>query len=109
VIAFINSVSFRFVVLPSSACLFTVGCERFYCHLITLRNTPQSVGLLRTMDVNKYESVKCVWPIPVAARTQARVCGGSLARTASSNSAGDVGGLSLVSIVCCGVKVSASG
>jgi hypothetical protein len=36
----------RFVVFPSSTYLFTVGVEGFYFHLITLRPTPQSVGLL---------------------------------------------------------------
>jgi hypothetical protein len=38
--------SFRFVVLPSSTYLFTVGVEGFYFHLITLKHTTQSVGLL---------------------------------------------------------------
>jgi hypothetical protein len=42
--------SFRFVVLPSSTYLFTVGVEVVYFHLITLRHTPQSVGLLWTRD-----------------------------------------------------------
>jgi hypothetical protein len=43
-------VSFRFVVLPSSTYLLTAGVEVIYLHLITLRHTPQSVGLLRTRD-----------------------------------------------------------
>jgi hypothetical protein len=43
-------VSFRFVALPSSTCLFTAGVEVVYFHLITLRHTPQSVGLLWTRD-----------------------------------------------------------
>jgi hypothetical protein len=42
--------SFHFVVLPSSAYLFTVGVEGFYFHLITLKHTPQSIGLLLTRD-----------------------------------------------------------
>jgi hypothetical protein len=37
---------YLFAVLPSSACLFTVGVEVVYFHLITLRHTPHSVGLL---------------------------------------------------------------
>jgi hypothetical protein len=41
---------FRFVILPSSTYLFTVGVERFYFHLITLQYTPRSVGLLWTTD-----------------------------------------------------------
>jgi hypothetical protein len=39
-----------FVVLHSSTCLFTVGVEGLIFHLITLRHTPQSVGLLWTRD-----------------------------------------------------------
>jgi hypothetical protein len=35
-----------FAVLPSSTCLFTAGVEVVYFHLITLRHTPHSVGLL---------------------------------------------------------------
>jgi hypothetical protein len=35
-----------FVILPSSAYFFTAGVDGFYLHLITLRHTPQSVGLL---------------------------------------------------------------
>jgi hypothetical protein len=38
------------VVLPSSTYLFRVGVECFYFHLITLRHTPKSVGLLWTRD-----------------------------------------------------------
>jgi hypothetical protein len=40
----------HFVVLPSSTYLFTTGVVGFYFHLITLRLTPQSVGLLWTGD-----------------------------------------------------------
>jgi hypothetical protein len=43
-------VSFRFAVPPSSAYLFTAGVEVVYLHVITLRHTPQSVGLLCTRD-----------------------------------------------------------
>jgi hypothetical protein len=39
-----------FVLLPSSTYLFTAGVEGFYFHLITLRHTPQMVGLLWTRD-----------------------------------------------------------
>jgi ABC-type tungstate transport system substrate-binding protein len=41
---------FRFVVLPSSTSFSTVCVEGFYFHLITLKHTPQSVGLLWTRD-----------------------------------------------------------
>jgi hypothetical protein len=41
---------FLFAVLPSSTYLFTVGVEGFYFHLITLKHTSQSVGLLWTRD-----------------------------------------------------------
>jgi hypothetical protein len=41
----------RFVVLPSSTYLFTAGVEGFFLfHLIALRHTPQSAGLLWTRD-----------------------------------------------------------
>jgi hypothetical protein len=43
-------VSFRFAVLPSSTYLFTAGVKVVYFHLITLRYTPQLVGLLWTRD-----------------------------------------------------------
>jgi hypothetical protein len=43
-------VSFLFLVLPSSTYLLTVGVEGFYSHLITLKHTPQSVGLLWMRD-----------------------------------------------------------
>jgi hypothetical protein len=45
-----NNLSFRFAVLPSSTYLFTVAVEVVYFHLITLRHTPQSVGLLWMRD-----------------------------------------------------------
>jgi hypothetical protein len=45
-----KEVRFRFVVLLSSTYLFIVGLEGFYFHLITLKHTPQSVGLLWTGD-----------------------------------------------------------
>jgi hypothetical protein len=47
--------------------------------------------------------------LPVAARTKAWVCGRSLAGIVGSNPAGGNGRLSLVSVVCCQVEVSASG
>jgi hypothetical protein len=40
----------RFVVLTSSTYLITVGVEVVYFHLVTLRHTPQSVGLLWTRN-----------------------------------------------------------
>jgi hypothetical protein len=48
-------------------------------------------------------------PIPVAARSKAWVCGRSLAGIVGSNPTGGHGCLSLVSVVCCQVEVSASG
>jgi hypothetical protein len=45
-----QKIRFRFVVLPSSTYLFTVGVEVVYFHSITLRHTPQPVGLLWTKD-----------------------------------------------------------
>jgi hypothetical protein len=49
------------------------------------------------------------WPIPVAAKSKKWVYGHSLYRIVGSNPAGGQGCLSLVSVVCCQVKVSASG
>jgi hypothetical protein len=40
----------RFAVLTSCTYLFTVVAEVVYFHLITVRHTPQSVGLLWTGD-----------------------------------------------------------
>jgi hypothetical protein len=48
-------------------------------------------------------------PIPGAARSKAWVCDRSLAGIAGSNPAGRHGCLSLVSVVCCQVQVSATG
>ena len=48
-------------------------------------------------------------PIPVAALPKAWVCGRSLAGIAGSNAAEGRGCLSVVSVVCCQVEVSASG
>jgi len=45
----------------------------------------------------------------VAARSKAWFCGRLLAGIADSNPAGGIGGLSVVSVVCCQVEVSASG
>jgi hypothetical protein len=47
-------------------------------------------------------------PIPVAVRSKAWVCGRSLARNVGSNPARGHGCLSLVSVVCCQVEVSAT-
>jgi hypothetical protein len=46
--------------------------------------------------------------IPVARRSKARVCGRSPAVIAGSNPAGGHGCLSVVSVVCCQVEVSAT-
>jgi hypothetical protein len=46
---------------------------------------------------------------PVTARSKAWVCDRSLAGIAGSNPAGDMDALSLVSVVCCHVVVSATG
>jgi hypothetical protein len=49
-ISFEPWLAFTFLVLPSSAYLFTAGVEVVYFRLITLRHTPQSVGLLWMRD-----------------------------------------------------------
>ena len=48
-------------------------------------------------------------PIPVAARSKAWVCCRLPARTAGSNSTGDIKSVPPVSVVCCHVEVSATG
>jgi len=50
-----------------------------------------------------------ITPIPVATWSKARVCGGSVFGIAGSNPAKRHGCLSLMSVVCCQVQVSASG
>jgi hypothetical protein len=45
-----KTLKIHFIGFPSSTYLFTVGVEVVYFHLITLRRTPQSVGLLWTRD-----------------------------------------------------------
>jgi hypothetical protein len=49
-----------------------------------------------------------MWPIPVAVRSKAWVFGRSLTRIVGSNLTGGHGCLSLVSVVCCQVEVSAT-
>jgi hypothetical protein len=48
-------------------------------------------------------------PIPVAVRSKTWVCGRSLTVIVGSNPAGGHGCLSVVSVVCCQVEVSATG
>ena len=48
------------------------------------------------------------WPVPVAAWSKAWVCGRQLAGIVGSNPAGGHGCLSVVSVVCCQVEVSAT-
>jgi len=48
------------------------------------------------------------WPFPVAAQSNAWVCGCSLAGIVVSNPAGCVDVLSLVRVMCCQVEVSAT-
>jgi hypothetical protein len=49
-IELLNWSSFLSFQSPSLFYLFTTGVEVVYFHLITLRHTPQSVGLLCTRD-----------------------------------------------------------
>ena len=48
-------------------------------------------------------------PVPVAAWSKGSVCGRSPAEIVGSNLAGEHGCLSVVSVVCCQVDVSATG
>ena len=47
-------------------------------------------------------------PVPVAARSEAWVCGRSPAEIVGSNPVGGRGFLSVVNVVCCQVEVSAT-
>jgi hypothetical protein len=47
-------------------------------------------------------------PVPVAARSKALVCGRSSAEIVGSNPVGGHGCLSVVSVVCCQIEVSAA-
>jgi hypothetical protein len=49
------------------------------------------------------------WPIPVAARSKAQVCGRALAGILGSNPTGGTDFFSLVQCLCCQVEVSAKG
>jgi hypothetical protein len=46
----LSTVLLPFLVLPSSTYLFTAGVEGLYFHLITLKHTSESVGVLWTRD-----------------------------------------------------------
>jgi hypothetical protein len=45
-----TGVTLLFVIFPSSTSLFTIDVEGVYFHVVTLKHTPQSVGLLWTGD-----------------------------------------------------------
>ena len=47
-------------------------------------------------------------PVPVVARSKAKVCGRSLAQVVGSNHTGGMDVLSVVSVLCCQVEVSAT-
>ena len=57
-----------------------------------------------TLSVRPFSLSK---PVPVAARSKACVCGRSPAEIVGSNPTGRHGSLSVVSVVCCHVEVSA--
>jgi hypothetical protein len=79
--------SFRFAVLPSSTYLFTAGVGGFYLHLITLRHTPQSVGLLWTRDRPVAET--CTWQHKHSQETNIHAPGGIRTHDPSKRSAAD--------------------
>ena len=72
--------------------------------------TGRTVGPLFLISVQHKTERKhiTIGPISVAAPSKACVCGRSLAGIAGSNPTGGHGCLSLVSVVCCQVEVSAS-
>jgi hypothetical protein len=56
----VSALHYSFAVLPSPTYLFTAGVEVVYFHLITLRHTPESVGLLWMRDRPVAET--STWP-----------------------------------------------
>jgi hypothetical protein len=64
---------------------------------------------LRPLLYPSFFHARCCIPIPVAVRYKAWVCGRSLTGIAGSNPTGGHGCLSVVSVVCCQVEVSATG
>jgi len=68
-----------------------------------------SVGTVLPMLRNYFHLRKLTaTPVPLAARSKSWVCGRSLAEIAGSNPTGVYGCLSVVSVVCCQVEVSAT-
>ena len=61
------------------------------------------------MHIHTYLCRVCMYvPVPVAARSKELVCGRSPAEIMGSNPTGGNGCLSVVSVVCCQVEVSAT-
>jgi hypothetical protein len=89
------------------------GCvhtNRFESSPIQSSQTQESPGVHtdRVESNQVCSSSRSLKPIPVAARSKAWVCGRSFAGIVGSNSAGGTVCLSVVSVVCCQVEVSAS-
>jgi hypothetical protein len=83
---FRRSVSFR---SPYLFYLLTVGVEVVYFHVITLRHTPQSVGLLWTRDRPVAET--CTWQHKHSQETIIHAPGGIRTHDPSKRSAADLG------------------
>jgi hypothetical protein len=73
---------------PSLFHLFTAGVEVVYFHLITLRHTPQSIGLLRTRDRPVAET--STWQHKHSQETNIHAPGGIRTRDPSKRSAADL-------------------
>jgi hypothetical protein len=75
-------------VLTSSTYLFTAGVEVVDFHLITLRHTPQSVGLRWTRDRPVTET--CTWQHKHSLETNMHASGGIRTHDPSKRSAADL-------------------
>ena len=100
------------IILPSVACLAvpyfsTLSHKRHdkMCVLIFSTTVVWNISHSKKNSVRYYHK----WPIPVAARSKAWVCGRSLVGIVGSNPAGGMDVCLLwVGVVCCQVEVSAS-
>ena len=92
--------------LRSSLPVLPSNCLQSPSHFV-LRNVGNDSHMMNFDSDKRFDMVNtCHWPIPVAARPKARVCGLSLAGITGSIPAGC---LSLLSVVCCRVEFSGTG
>jgi hypothetical protein len=79
----------------------------YFCHESEELLSLSRFATMRT-TVAHFIPVNCTWPIPVAARSKAYVCGRALAGIVGSNPTAGMD-VCLVQCLCCQVEVSATG